>query len=182
MKKNFKILLNVLIINFLFINPINSKTLPPGTGGEADVPANVLILLDVSGSMSERSGRAVAPIPNTDSTLVLAANKIKQVNQVRNSLENIHPSRSELSHNQNEFSLMDNAKKVVYHNGRVFTYDNSTKSLFQYDVDRNVQSNVETIGKVFSHMFLNGNDLILINNLAKNYYVKAFTTPACDEI
>ena len=182
MKKYFKILLNVLILNFLIINPINSKTLPPGTGGEADVPANVLILLDVSGSMSERSGRAVAPIPNTDSVLTLAANKIKKVNQVKKSLENIHPSRSELSHNQNEFSLMDNAKKVVYHDGRVFTYDNSTKSLYQYDVNRDVQSNVETIGKVFSHMFLNGNDLVLINHVDTNYYVKDLNAPGGDAI
>ena len=44
MKKYFKILFKVLILNFLLINPINSKTLPPGTGGEADVPANVCLL------------------------------------------------------------------------------------------------------------------------------------------
>ena len=85
MKKHFKILLKVLILNFLLINPINSKTLPPGTGGEADVPANVLILLDASGSMSNRiqvgvnyrnEVRAVAPVTNTDLVLVYAQQKI----------------------------------------------------------------------------------------------------------
>ena len=118
MKKYYKILLNVLIINFLFINPINSKTLPPGTGGEADVPANVLILLDVSGSMNDRTQigvnyssnvQAVAPITNTGSILVYSQNTIRQTNQASNSQENIHPSRAVLSHDWNRFRLQNNA-------------------------------------------------------------------------
>ena len=55
MNTYLKILVKLILINILFINPINSKTLPPGTGGEADVPANVLIMLDVSGSMNNRT-------------------------------------------------------------------------------------------------------------------------------
>ena len=103
--------------SFLLINPINSKTLPPGTGGEADVPANVLILLDASGSMSNRirigvyygnSVRAVAPVTNTDLVLVYANQRIKQVNQASNTEENIHASRAELNHDWSRFSLMDN--------------------------------------------------------------------------
>jgi type IV pilus assembly protein PilY1 len=129
MKKYYKILLNVLIINFLIINPINSKTLPPGTGGEADVPANVLILLDASGSMSNRTTvginynnnvRAVAPITNTGSVLVYTQNNMRQVNQATNSLENINTNRPTLTNDSNRFMLRNNAKKVVYYNDRIF--------------------------------------------------------------
>ena len=134
MKKYYKILLNVLIINFLIINPINSKTLPPGTGGEADVPANVLILLDASGSMSNRTTvwinynnnvRSVAPITNTGSVLVYTQNNMRQVNQATNSLENINTNRPTLTNDSNRFMLRNNAKKVVYYNDRIFTYDNN---------------------------------------------------------
>ena len=80
MNTYLKILVKLILINILFINPINSKTLPPGTGGEADVPANVLIMLDVSGSMRNRTTVginynnqtfAVTPISNSNSILVV---------------------------------------------------------------------------------------------------------------
>ena len=49
--------LKKIIISFLLLFPIfttdsYSKALPPGSG-EGDVPANILIMLDRSGSMSE---------------------------------------------------------------------------------------------------------------------------------
>ena len=51
-----KIIKNILFLLFLFCNfffnahILNAKTLPPGTG-IADVPANILLMLDTSGSM-----------------------------------------------------------------------------------------------------------------------------------
>jgi len=181
MKKYLKILLKVLILNFLLINPINSKTLPPGTGGEADVPANVLILLDASGSMSNRirigvyygnSVRAVAPVTNTDLVLVYANQRIRQVNQASNTQENIHASRAELNHDWSRFSLMDNEKKVVYYNNLIFTYDNRSRYLYRYDFNNNQMTRLQRIGETISHMFLNGNNLILINHRGANYFVK----------
>ena len=184
MNKYFKILLNVLIINFLFINPINSKTLPPGTGGEADVPANVLILLDVSGSMSNRTQiginyssrvQAVAPITNTGSVLVYTQYTIRQTNQAENSQENIHPSRAVLSHDWNRFRLQNNAKKVVYYDNQIFTYDNNDKRLFRYNFTNNSLTRLERIGQIFSQMFLNGDQLVLMNHRGADYYVKDLT-------
>jgi len=184
MNKYFKILLNVLIINFLFINPINSKTLPPGTGGEADVPANVLILLDVSGSMNDRTQigvnyssnvRAVAPITNTGSVLVYSQNTIRQTNQAANSQENIHPSRAVLSHDWYRFRLAENAKKVVYYDNQIFTYDNNDKRLFRYNFTNNSLTRLERIGQIFSQMFLNGDQLVLMNHRGADYYVKDLT-------
>ena len=181
MKKYFKILLKVLILNFLLINPINSKTLPPGTGGEADVPANVLILLDASGSMSNRMQvgvnyrnevRAVAPVTNTDLVLVYAQQRIRQVNQATNSQENIHPSRAELNHTWYRFGLQDNEKKVVYYNNLIFTYDNRDRYLYRYDFNNNQMTRLQQINETISHMFLNGNNLILISHARANYFVK----------
>ena len=45
----------IILILFLGLigSPANSKSPPPGTG-TADVPANILIMLDNSGSMSAR--------------------------------------------------------------------------------------------------------------------------------
>ena len=43
----------LLLSNTLLIKKVYSKALPPGSG-VGDVPANVLILLDRSGSMSAR--------------------------------------------------------------------------------------------------------------------------------
>jgi len=184
MKKYYKILLNVLIINFLIINPINSKTLPPGTGGEADVPANVLILLDASGSMSNRTTvginynnnvRAVAPITNTGSVLVYTQNNMRQVNQATNSLENINTNRPTLTNDSNRFMLRNNAKKVVYYNDRIFTYDNNERRLFQYNYTNNTSTGLERIGETLSQMFLNGDQLVLMNHIGANYYVKDLT-------
>jgi len=52
LNKNIKFfLITFLSITFLLNNNVSSKPLPPGSG-EGDVPANILILLDTSASMS----------------------------------------------------------------------------------------------------------------------------------
>ena len=62
-----KIIKNILFLFFIFwsfffnAQILNAKTLPPGTG-IADVPANILLMLDTSGSMGW-------PIGTTDAIL-----------------------------------------------------------------------------------------------------------------
>jgi len=52
LNKNIKFfLITFLSITFLLNNNVSSKPLPPGSG-TGDVPANILILLDTSASMS----------------------------------------------------------------------------------------------------------------------------------
>ena len=52
---NFKILISSLIlILHLTLQILMQKMLPPGTGTQSDVPSNLLILLDKSGSMGWR--------------------------------------------------------------------------------------------------------------------------------
>ena len=184
MKKYFKILLNVIFINLLFINSINSKTLPPGTGGAADVPANVLILLDVSGSMGwdiqeglnyGNDVQAVAPITNSGSVLTYTRNTLRQTNQAGNAQENINPNRRELTH-QNNFGLGDNRKKVVFYENQIFTYDNNEDRLYRYDYANNTIQRVERMRRQnFSQMFLSGDNLILMNHDGASYRVKDLT-------
>ena len=64
-----KIIKNILFLLFLFCNfffnahILNAKTLPPGTG-IADVPANILLMLDTSGSMGWSIGTTDAILKN----------------------------------------------------------------------------------------------------------------------
>ena len=140
MNTYLKILVKLILINILFINPINSKTLPPGTGGEADVPANVLIMLDVSGSMNNRTTvginygnqtLAVTPISNSNSILVHANGRIQQINQDSNVVESIHTSRQRLEGNCQTRNL---EKKVVYYDNKIYYYTNNRRALYEYDV------------------------------------------------
>ena len=52
------LIISFVIFIFCLINNSFAKTLPPGTGTQADVPSNVLILLDKSGSMGWRMSSA----------------------------------------------------------------------------------------------------------------------------
>ena len=54
-----KFLISTLVLFFSFVSTnVSSKILPPGTGTQADVPSNLLILLDKSGSMGWRMRNA----------------------------------------------------------------------------------------------------------------------------
>ena len=52
------LILTLLIFVFFQTNNSEAKILPPGTGTQADVPSNLLILLDASGSMGWRMSNA----------------------------------------------------------------------------------------------------------------------------
>ena len=52
------LIISFVIFVFCLINNSFAKTLPPGTGTQADVPSNLLILLDASGSMGWRMSSA----------------------------------------------------------------------------------------------------------------------------
>ena len=52
------LIIGFVIFVFCLINNSFAKTLPPGTGTQADVPSNLLILLDASGSMGWRMSSA----------------------------------------------------------------------------------------------------------------------------
>ena len=104
MRKYFILLIKLLLLSFLG-SQVNAKTLPPGTGGAADVPANVLILLDASGSMgwnttvgiNYSSVRAITPIPNTDEIITFGSdNFIRRSDHANNSPVRLHTNQEAL--------------------------------------------------------------------------------------
>ena len=64
-----KVLLKLLFLLLIFTNNIFAKPLPPGSGS-GDVPANILILLDTSSSMSNTPEVADALSPVNDILLL----------------------------------------------------------------------------------------------------------------
>ena len=62
MNKFIGILISVLLISFTLSNNLFAKSAPPGTG-KSDVKANILIMLDRSGSMGW-TAPATAPVTN----------------------------------------------------------------------------------------------------------------------
>ena len=68
--------------------------------------------------------------------------------------------------------MQDNEKKVVYYNNLIFTYDNRDRYLYRYDFNNNQMTRLQQINETISHMFLNGNNLILISHARANYFVK----------
>ena len=54
-----KIFIGLFVFIFIHIEQVSSKSLPPGTGA-GDVPANILIMLDKSGSMGWRMSGGTA--------------------------------------------------------------------------------------------------------------------------
>ena len=62
------LIISFLLFLFCLTNNSFSKTLPPGTGTTADVPSNLLIMLDVSGSMGWRMSTAQSAMYPMQST------------------------------------------------------------------------------------------------------------------
>ena len=95
--KQIKILIvNIFLLTCLIISNSYSKALPPGSG-TADVPANVLILLDKSGSMGWSSVTGanigypytVTPISNTGNYITHNGNVFMGVNHSANAKTSI---------------------------------------------------------------------------------------------
>ena len=101
MKKIKLILIQIFLFYLLNISNLYGKSLPPGSG-ITDVPANVLILLDKSGSMgaSSYSGARVnrtyqiTAISNTGNVIVTDGSTLRGVDHNNNALTNFYLSRN----------------------------------------------------------------------------------------
>ena len=119
----FKIILSLFFIS----NNAIAKNLPPGSG-ISDVPANVLILLDKSGSMSARmtggasttNPRALAYAPNGDVFVGTVSNGIKKITYATNTADTSFANNgtflSWTSNNCYTYYIMD----MAYHNGFIY--------------------------------------------------------------
>ena len=130
MKKIKLFIIQIFLFSCLIISNSFSKALPPGSG-VADVPANVLILLDKSGSMSATSYSganinrpySITPISNTGNYITHDGSTIYGVNHSANANTSIVGSRNTYRLRQRfpECSTYyDRGQNVLYHNNHIY--------------------------------------------------------------
>ena len=180
MRKYFILLIKLLLLSFLG-SQVNAKTLPPGTGGAADVPANVLILLDASGSMgwnttigmNYSSVRAIAPIQNTNEIITFGSdNFIRRSDHANNSPVRLHNNREALRDmNANRCQTFNINKNIIYNENKIYFMSTQIRNIiFQYDLVTNTCSPFLNLGwqdMIFPEKFLlHNNHLVAISGMS----------------
>ena len=128
MKKIKLFIIQIFLFSCLIISNSFSKALPPGSG-VADVPANVLILLDKSGSMAATSYSganinrpySITPISNTGNYISHNGNTLYGVNHSSNAQTSIVGSQTKYRVRQRNScsTYYDNGQNVLYHNNHI---------------------------------------------------------------
>ena len=127
MKKISILLVSIFLVFPFVISNSYSKALPPGSG-VADVPANVLILLDKSGSMSVSSytganiGRtqSIALIGNTGNYISNNNNQLVGVDHGSNARTAIVQKRVTYSVRNNNCSTNYGNTSILHHDGHIY--------------------------------------------------------------
>ena len=145
--KNYLIFIVKLFLISFFSLQVNAKTLPPGTGGAADVPANVLILLDASGSMGWNTTigmnydrpRAVVPIPNTNSVITYSNDStVRKGGHIDNVEERLHMNRTTLRDFGSNCRTAGIEKNIVYFEQDIYFMSvNRNRDIYRYDTVTN---------------------------------------------
>ena len=177
MKKIKLFIIQILLFSCLIISNSFSKALPPGSG-VADVPANVLILLDKSGSMTATryTGAnigipySITPISNTGNYISHDGNTLIGVNHSTNartsivSTNNIYRVRQ-----QNSCSTYyDQGQNLIYHNNHIYftgKYRTSeTPKLCKVNTTTGARTFIKSIGtNRYTHMGMQKhNDIIFV--------------------
>lgn len=133
MKKIKLFIIQILLFSCLIISNSFSKALPPGSG-VADVPANVLILLDKSGSMgwASTSGAnignpyTITPISNTGNYISHNGNTLIGVNHSANAKTSIVGTNETyaVQSSSPKCSTHSNSKEVLYHDNQIYFVGN----------------------------------------------------------
>lgn len=127
-------LIKVIFLFLTFQNYVFSKGLPPGTGSN-DIPANVLILLDKSGSMttSISTGGIVRPqavaVDSTDSSSYVGMSS--SIVKVTYDPMEVDDSWSFVGSGS---CLMGDIKELRIHNNKLYVIDHSKDKLFRIDL------------------------------------------------
>ena len=143
--KNLKLILTkVFLFSLIIISNSYGKALPPGSG-VADVPANVLILLDKSGSMSATSYTgarvnltySITAISNTGNVIVSDNATLRGVDHDNNSLTNFVGSNNYYRQRQYTCSTYYKTRYgILYHNNKVyFTGSRTTNETYLYELN-----------------------------------------------
>ena len=176
MKKIKLFIIQIFLFSCLIISNSFSKALPPGSG-VADVPANVLILLDKSGSMgvTSYSGAnigipySITPISNTGNYISHNGGTLYGVDHSSNALTSIVGSRNAYRIRQRNScsTYYDRGQNVLYHNNHIYFtgkyyYSDSTR-LCKVNTTTGARTYIKTIGNRYSHMGMQKhNDIIFV--------------------
>ena len=177
MKKIKLFIIQIFLFSCLIISNSFSKALPPGSG-VADVPANVLILLDKSGSMglTSYSGAnigvpySITPISNTGNYISHNGNTLYGVNHSSNALTSIVSSRNTYRLRQRfpECSTYyDNGQNVLYHNNHIYFtgkyFYHGNPAFCKVNTTTGARTFIKNIGSRYSHMGMQKhNDIIFV--------------------
>ena len=176
MKKIKLFIIQIFLFSCLIISNSFSKALPPGSG-VADVPANVLILLDKSGSMGATSYSganigipySITPISNTGNYISHNGATLYGVNHSSNALTSIVGSQNTYRIRQwNSCSTYyDNGQNLIYHNNHIYfggkyrSYENA--KLCKVNTTTGQTTFISNIGSRYSwYGFQKHNDIIFV--------------------
>ena len=177
MKKIKLFIIQIFLFSCLIISNSFSKALPPGSG-VADVPANVLILLDKSGSMGATSYSganigipySITPISNTGNYISHNGNTLYGVNHSSNALTSIVSSRNTYRLRQRfpECSTYyDNGQNVLYHNNHIYFtgkyFYHGNPAFCKVNTTTGARTFIKNIGSRYSHIGMQKhNDIIFV--------------------
>jgi len=177
MKKIKLILIQIFLFSLLNISNLYGKSLPPGSG-ITDVPANVLILLDKSGSMgaSSYSGARVnrtyqiTAISNTGNVIVTDGSTLRGVDHNNNALTNFYLSRNNYRTRSRSCSTYYRSQYgLLYHSNKVYFlgayYSWNETNLYELNTSTGACSKVESFGRTvpYGRMLVSNNILIFPN-------------------
>ncbi len=177
MKKIQLFIIQIFLFSCLIISNSFSKALPPGSG-VADVPANVLILLDKSGSMGATSYSganigipySITPISNTGNYISHNGSTLYGVDHSSNALTSIVGSRNTYRLRQRFpqcSTYYDRGQNVLYHNNHIYFigkyyYSDSPRFCKVNTTTGNVKY-IKNIGNRYSHIGMQKhNDIIFV--------------------
>ena len=176
MKKIQLFIIQIFLFSCLIISNSFSKALPPGSG-VADVPANVLILLDKSGSMGATSYSganigipySITPISNTGNYISHNGSTLYGVNHSPNALTSIVGSNNtyRLRRRNSCSTYYDRGQNVLYHNNHIYftgKYNNrNNPTLCKVNTTHGRITYIKTIGNRYSYLGLQKhNDIIFV--------------------
>ena len=190
MKKIKLFIIQILLFSCLIISNSFSKALPPGSG-VADVPANVLILLDKSGSMNVTQNigadignpYTIAPISNTGNYITQSGTQLIGVDHSANAKTSIvqtretyrvrqwRPECSTYYHSSREVLYHDNH---IYFTGQYYYYNNPT--LCKVNTTTGSVAKVKTFSSRYSYIGMQKHNNIIFAIDSNNNQIFIYDT------
>ncbi len=185
MKKMKLIFIKIFLFSLIYISHSYGKALPPGSG-VADVPANVLILLDKSGSMGASSYTGarvnrtwqITPISNTGNVIVTDGSTLRGVDHNNNALTNFYLSKNYYRARSNSgcSTYYKSQYGLIYHSNKVYFlggYNSRETNLYELNTSTGACKRIESFGRTVPYgRMLVSNDILIFPNYQNKIFLK----------